>query len=728
MLDGGEPMNVFREPPPTGEVELPMERVKFGDKTYLEYSPAEAGIAPPSTTSTACSPPGPGCGKRRANVAKQAVDGRAADELRRTVALACRILAHMGLVRDITGHVSARIPGTDEMVIRCRGDDEFGLAFTRTRQVRRVDFDGHGGGLGKRHVVPLELPIHGELYRARPEVGAVVHAHPAAVLLCGLAGLELRPVFGAYDAYALGVAAAGVPVFPRSLLIDGKEIAGELIEAMAGHDTCLMRGHGITVVGATVEQATIRALKLEVLAEVTWQLATSGREVGELPEDEVAAFLGRSQGGLGDPRRRALALAALRAPRGGRTRVHAAVSAPATVVRLGIAGLGQAGSQLVGPALRHRRFQLTAAAYPDSGLRERFAHDVPAATFESVEELVRRADVDLVYIATPTHLHAAHALAALAAGKHVIVEKPMAVTMEDARAMVDAAEAAGLQLLVGHSQSLEPPIRAMRRLVADGAVGQLRMIHTLCYTDWLYRPRRPDELDTTLGGGVVYRQGAHQVDILRWIAGGMARSVRAVTGHPDPGRPADGSHVMLLTFEGGAAGAAIYSGHDHFQTSELTFGRGEDGRPATSGPGAARRRSAAGDDAQRKREIGFAGQHEAEPQLSFFGLTLVSGELADLRQSPDGIALHGDNGIRTFAVPAQPTGREQLLDEAFAAITTGRPAPHDGRWGLANLEVCVAALESARTGAELALRHQVPTRTRAPRGGRPAARPSRRAP
>lgn len=195
-------------------------------------------------------------------------------------------------MRDITGHVSARLPGSDEMLLRCRGEDEYGLSFTTASQVRRLGFGGEGSGLGKKHVKPLELPIHGETYRARPEVGAVVHAHPTATLLCGLAGIELRPIFGAYDPYATGVAAAGVPVFPKAVLIDSPELGAELLQAMGGHDACLMRGHGVTVVGATVEQATIRALKLEALAQVTWQLASAGKTVPDLPSDELAAFAG----------------------------------------------------------------------------------------------------------------------------------------------------------------------------------------------------------------------------------------------------------------------------------------------------------------------------------------------------------------------------------------------------------------------------------------------------
>ena len=184
------------------------------------------------------------------------------------------------------------------MLIRCRGDDECGLAFTTERQVRQLDFDGGGDGLGAHHVAPLELPIHGEIYKARPDVGAVVHAHPTAALLCGLAGIELKPIFGAYDAYALEMAEHGIPVFPSSVLIDNAGIAGQLVSALGDHDACIMRGHGITVVGESVEQATLRALKLEAIAEISWELATSGRDVPALSEEERSAFAARSRGGV----------------------------------------------------------------------------------------------------------------------------------------------------------------------------------------------------------------------------------------------------------------------------------------------------------------------------------------------------------------------------------------------------------------------------------------------
>jgi ribulose-5-phosphate 4-epimerase/fuculose-1-phosphate aldolase len=104
-------------------------------------------------------------------------------ELRSKVALSCRILAMMGLVKEITGHVSARIPDSDQMFIRCRGVDEYGLPFTSTEAVQQVGFDGDGPDASRfgrmrevNYEVPAEYPIHGEILRARPQVNCVIHA------------------------------------------------------------------------------------------------------------------------------------------------------------------------------------------------------------------------------------------------------------------------------------------------------------------------------------------------------------------------------------------------------------------------------------------------------------------------------------------------------------------------------------------------------------------------
>jgi ribulose-5-phosphate 4-epimerase/fuculose-1-phosphate aldolase len=208
-------------------------------------------------------------------------------QLRRTVAEACRVLAAKGLVDGILGHVSARV-SADEVVIRCRGPRERGLAMSTSDDVWRVTLDGGLVDLPAGYTPPKELALHTELLRERPAIGAVVHAHPRSALLCGLAGLEPRGVFGAYNIPAMRLGLAGVPVYPRPVLITRRELALEMIEAMADADVCLLRGHGITVAADTVEQATVLAVNLHVLLEVTVQLAQLRADPPEVDERDLA--------------------------------------------------------------------------------------------------------------------------------------------------------------------------------------------------------------------------------------------------------------------------------------------------------------------------------------------------------------------------------------------------------------------------------------------------------
>ena len=210
------------------------------------------------------------------------------EEARATVARACRILAQHGLMEGILGHVSARA-GENAMLIRCRGAEDRGLRFTTDADVRLVDLDGNHLEPSPGYDVPNELPIHGELMRARPYVGSVVHAHPWSTLVSGLAELPLRPVFGSFNIPAMRMAAAGVPVFPRSCLITRPDLAAQMIGAMGDRDVCVLRGHGITVTGPSVQAATVRALDLDVLARVTVALAEAGaRDAPEVSAEALA--------------------------------------------------------------------------------------------------------------------------------------------------------------------------------------------------------------------------------------------------------------------------------------------------------------------------------------------------------------------------------------------------------------------------------------------------------
>lgn len=205
--------------------------------------------------------------------------------LRATVAQACRILARRGLVQGILGHVSARV-ADDQMVVRCRGPHDPGLARTQHSDIWRVSLEGVPVDMPDGYAVPKELPLHAEILRRRPNVGAVVHAHPRSALLCGLAGLEPRAVFGAFDIPAARLAREGLPVYPRPVLVARDEIAAEIATVMGDANQCLLRGHGVVVAGPTVEAATLRAVDLDTLLGITVDLARLGAVPDALPAED----------------------------------------------------------------------------------------------------------------------------------------------------------------------------------------------------------------------------------------------------------------------------------------------------------------------------------------------------------------------------------------------------------------------------------------------------------
>ncbi|MDL4773154.1 MULTISPECIES: class II aldolase/adducin family protein [Thermomonosporaceae] len=208
-------------------------------------------------------------------------------EERRLVALACRVLAHAGLAEDVLGHVSLRI-GADRMLVRCRGPQESGLLFTTPEDVRPVPLDGPYDRLPDGYAVPAELPIHTETLRRRPEATVVVHAHPPALVAADLARLPLRPIFGAYNIPAMRLALEGIPVYERGVLIRTTDLAGDMLAAMGDRPVCALRGHGVTVTGATVAQAVVRTLNVEALARMTLQASRPGGAPRSLPDEDVA--------------------------------------------------------------------------------------------------------------------------------------------------------------------------------------------------------------------------------------------------------------------------------------------------------------------------------------------------------------------------------------------------------------------------------------------------------
>jgi phthalate 4,5-cis-dihydrodiol dehydrogenase len=381
-------------------------------------------------------------------------------------------------------------------------------------------------------------------------------------------------------------------------------------------------------------------------------------------------------------------------------------------VGLGIVGLGMAGAVMVHAAAAHPGFVLRAAADPHAKPREAFARDHNARTFADVEELCADPAVEVVYIATPHQFHAPHAILAAEHGKHIILEKPMALSLVDCDAIIAAAERHKVQLVVGHTHAFDPAVRLMRDVIERGDLGKLGMILSFNYTNFLYRPRRPEELDTAQGGGILFNQVPHQIDTARLLAGGLARSVRAQASALDPARPTEGSCAALLQFEDGVTASLVYSGYDHFDSDEWHFGIGERGAMKKIDHGAARRALEKATDETRARTETFAYGSAAgslPPHQPHFGITIVTCASGDMRASAEGITLYGRDGLREIPIPqgSGMPGRREVLNEMRAAIRAGIRPVHDGRWAQATVEVALAILRSSREGREIALEHQV---------------------
>ena len=381
-------------------------------------------------------------------------------------------------------------------------------------------------------------------------------------------------------------------------------------------------------------------------------------------------------------------------------------------IGLGIVGLGMAGAAMVHAAADHPDFVLKAAADPHPAPRQAFAADHNARAYEDVRMLVRDPAVSVVYIATPHQYHAEHAVLAAAHGKHIILEKPMALTLAECDTILAAAERHKVHLIVGHTHAFDPPVRLMRDIIAGGELGKLGLIHSLNYTNYLYRPRRPEELDTSLGGGILFNQVPHQIDTARLLGGGLVRSVRASTTRLDPSRPTEASCAALLQFGNGATASLVYSGYDHFDSDEWHFGLSERGAPKKIEHGAARRALAKAVDETKARIETFAygaASGELPPHQPHFGVTIVTCAEGDMRASADGVTIYDRDGMRQVSIQrgGSMPGRREVLDDMRVAIRSGNPAVHNGRWGKATLEVALAMLQSARDGREVVLEHQV---------------------
>jgi L-ribulose-5-phosphate 4-epimerase len=212
------------------------------------------------------------------------------EELKRKVALGNRIMFHQGLA-DYHGHVSARIPGTRKFFIK---PVLAPLGEISAKDIILVDIDeymeiceenwakaGNRRAVTKLKLPPRETMIHAAIYNSRADVNSVVHTHQTLATAFSVAGVPLRPIYNQAAAFA-----PETPIFPSPRLIytvqDGKEICQTLGDRMA----ILLQGHGIVVVGDSLEYATVHAIYLERTAYMQWVASSVGRPV-IMPQTDI---------------------------------------------------------------------------------------------------------------------------------------------------------------------------------------------------------------------------------------------------------------------------------------------------------------------------------------------------------------------------------------------------------------------------------------------------------
>ena len=216
--------------------------------------------------------------------------------------------------------------------------------------------------------------------------------------------------------------------------------------------------------------------------------------------------------------------------------------------------------------------QAIASASPEHAQRVAAAHQLPE-THTTWQELIASPTVDIVSVCTPPHLHAEIAIAALAAGKHVICEKPTALNVAEAEAMLAAAQAAPERLaIMDHELRFHPQRLHMRQLIKEGYIGSVLQSRFDRLGSERLDPQQPWNWwsDIARGGGMLGALGSHLIDLARWMIGRIeALTAQLQTGHlyrTDPPSSfqrqvtADDHADLLLRFGNGALGAITVSG------------------------------------------------------------------------------------------------------------------------------------------------------------------------
>ncbi len=338
-----------------------------------------------------------------------------------------------------------------------------------------------------------------------------------------------------------------------------------------------------------------------------------------------------------------------------------------SMIRFGLIGCGRVAPRHAQSLAQLRETELAAVADVKESRAAHFAQEYHADAYTDYRRLLDRTDIDAVSICTPSGLHSCITLDALAAGKHVLVEKPIALRLDDADRMIAAAERAGRVLAVVLQNRYNHPMRQLRHLIDEGGLGRIHL-GAACVR-W-YRPQSyyEDGWHGTweMDGGALMNQSIHHIDALQWFMGPV-RSVMAYTATRAHAMEAEDVGVAILRFQNGALASV--------EGSTLTWPQNLEGSVAVFGEAGSVK--IGGTALNRMVMWKVQGQLEQEAEL------LTS-------QVVDPPSVYGYS-------------HREAIDDFARALLDGRAPSTAGNEARKSLELVLAMYESARTGNEITL-------------------------
>ncbi len=331
-------------------------------------------------------------------------------------------------------------------------------------------------------------------------------------------------------------------------------------------------------------------------------------------------------------------------------------------INFGLIGCGRVSPRHVQSIGELEGARLVAVADVIASRAERVAQEQRATAYADFRRLLERKDIDVIDICTPSGLHAQMAIQAMQAGKHVIVEKPMALNLADADQMIAAARAAGVKLCVVLQNRYNPPMQDLRRVVDQGKLGRLLLGSATV------RWSRPQEYyddgwhgTWKMDGGALMNQSIHHIDALQWLMG-EPDSVFAYTATLAHRMEAEDIGVAVIRFKSGALGSV--------EGSTVTFPVNLEGSVAVFGErGSAK---VGGTALNRKVFWKIEGEMEHEREL----LT---------RDQVDPPSVYG-------------TSHKAVIADMIDALRADRAPRTDGVAARKSVAIVLAMYESARTG------------------------------